>query len=181
VFQPGSAALASSETEKISALGKALDQRPGLQLEIPETVAPDLDGPALAQAAYQNSLQAAYHFAFRRPGSPPLDQVQATPKLKLKLLETAYSQTYGQAPKGIEKTAQAGAKDRDAAAAGALETALQAQAKPTDRALAALAQARAQGVETALVDTGHIDPKRIFLITAPPLKAGPITMAVTLK
>ncbi|HEX4741382.1 MAG TPA: DUF748 domain-containing protein [Caulobacteraceae bacterium] len=181
VFQPGSAALAPSETDKISALAKALDQRPGLQLEIPETVAPDLDGPALAQAAYQDSLQVAYRVAFKRSGSPPLDKVEATPKLKLRLLETAYRQTYGQSPTGTEKAAEAGAKDRDAAAAGALETALQDHAKASDRAIAALAQARARAVETALVDTGHIDPKRIFLITMPPLKTAPIVMAVALK
>jgi uncharacterized protein involved in outer membrane biogenesis len=181
VFQPGSAALAPSETEKISALAKSLDQRPGLQLEIPATVAPDLDGPTLAQAAYHDSLQAAYRVAFKRQGSPSLEQVQATPKLKLRLLETAYRQSYGQPPTGVEKAAEAGAKDRDAAAAGALETALQARAKASDSALAALAQARAQAVETALVDTGHIDPKRIFLIAAPPLKTGPIAMTVALK
>ena len=181
VFQPGSAALAPSETDKISALAKALDQRPGLQLEIPATVAPDLDGPVLTEAAYQDSLQAAYHLAFRRAASPPLDKVQATPKLKLRLLETAYRQTFGQAPTGIEKAAQAGAKDRDAAATAALETALQSHAKVSDRAIAALAQARAQAVEAALVDTGHLDPKRIFLVTAPPLKTGPIAMPVALK
>jgi uncharacterized protein involved in outer membrane biogenesis len=180
-FQPGSAALAPSETDKISALAKAMNERPGLQLEIPATVAPDLDGPALAQTAYQNSLQAAYHQAFKRQGSPTLDKVQATPKLKVKLLETAYRQSYGQPPTGIEKAAGADAKDRDAATAGALETALQARAKASDSALAGLARARAQAVETALVDTGHIDPKRIFLITTPPLKTGPIEMAVGLK
>jgi uncharacterized protein involved in outer membrane biogenesis len=180
-FQPGSAALPPAETDKISVLAKALDERPGLGLEIPETVAPDLDGPVLTQAAYQDSLQAAYRTTFKRPGSPPLDQVLATPKLKLKVLEAAYRQSIGQPPTEVEKAAAAGAKNRDAAAAGALETALQTHVKADDRAMGALAQARAQAVETALVDTGHIDAKRIFLVTAPPLKTGPITMAVALK
>jgi uncharacterized protein involved in outer membrane biogenesis len=181
-FQPGSALLAPQEVGKLASLAKALDQRPALNLEIPETVAPSLDGPALADLAYQDSLTRAMPAAFRRGPAMELATVLATPKLKRKLLETAYLQTFGQGPSAVEAAAPATAgKDRDKAAADAVEAALRAEFAARGQALAALAQARAQTVEAALVQDDHIDPKRIFVVTRAPLTAGPIVMTVALK
>lgn len=178
-FAPGSAVLAAPETDKLMALAKALDQRPALNLEVPQTVAPGVDGPALADVAYQDSLRAAYRQAFRRGGGPGLPQALATPKLRRKLLETAYRQAFGQAPP--RPAASGGGKDADAQAADALEAALRARAAASDHALQALAQARAQAVEAALVQSGHVDPRRIFVIAGRPLATGPVVMTVALR
>jgi uncharacterized protein involved in outer membrane biogenesis len=175
VFQPGSAALAPEEAAKIAALGQALAQRPGLAVELPATVAPALDGPVLSEAAYQGALRNAYREAFRRAPAPSLEQVLASPKLKRKLLETAYRQAFGRSPPAPDARG-------DGAAADALEAALRAQAAAAnDRALQALVQARALAVETGLVQVGHVDPRRIFIVAAAPLASGPVAMSVTLR
>jgi hypothetical protein len=180
-FQPGSAALAPTETDKLAGLAKALDQRPALSLEIPGTVSPGVDGPALTDAAYRDALQSAYRLAFKRGGAPGLDKVLATPKLKRRLLETAYRQAFGEPPPKPE-AGGAAAADPDMRAAGALEAALRRRAAANDgHALQALAQARALAVETALVQAGHVDPRRIFVVAAPPLGSGPVVMAVALR
>jgi hypothetical protein len=166
-FEPGSAALAAPEVDKLAALAKALDQRPGLDLEIPQTVAPAVDGPVLAEAAYQDALRAAYRQTFRRGGGPDLAQALATPKLRQRLLETAYRQAFGKAP--------------EAQGPDAVQAALRAHFAASDHALQALAVARAQAVETALVQSDHVDARRIFVITAPPLSAGPVVMTVALR
>jgi hypothetical protein len=36
-------------------------------------------------------------------------------------------------------------------------------------------------VEAALVQSGHVDPRRIFVIAGRPLAAGPVVMAVALR
>jgi hypothetical protein len=178
-FAPGSAALAAPEADKLVALAKALDQRPALNLEVPQTVAPGVDGPALAEAAYQETLRNAYRASFRRGGGPGLAQVLAAPKSRRKLLETAYRQAFGQAPP--RPAASGRGKEADAQAAEALEAALRGRAAASERALQALAQARAQAVEAALVQSGHVDPRRIFVIAGRPLAAGPVVMAVALR
>jgi hypothetical protein len=49
-FQPGSAVLAPSEHDKLSALVKALKEKEKLELDVPLTFSPDLDRPGLAAA-----------------------------------------------------------------------------------------------------------------------------------
>jgi len=53
----------------------------------------------------------------------------------------------------------------------------------TDAELAALADARAQAVQDALLADGGIDPARVFLIRGEPAKAegGTVTMVLSLK
>ncbi len=177
-FQPGASALTPDDTSRLMALARALDQRPGLNLNIPETVAPGVDGPALAQAAYQDALQRTYDTTFKHADQPGLTQALATPKLKLKLLDTLYRRVFGQAPPRLVRAA---GKDGNAATAASLETALRAHFAASNHALDALAQARAQAVEATLVQTGHVDPRRIFLVAAPPLKTAPIVMTVALR
>lgn len=179
-FAPGSATLTPQEAEKLAALARALDQRPALMLEIPATAAPDLDRPVLTAAAYQEALQTAYRRIYKRADAPDLAQVLTTPKLKRKLLETAYSQTFGQAY-SPQKSAAPGGKDPDLVMADALEAALRAHVSASDSEIAALAQQRAEAVETALVQAGHVDPKRLFVVSGTPLTAGPITMNLSLR
>src|SRR5262249_39055398 len=150
--------------EKLAALAKALDQRPALTLEIPATAAPDLDRPVLAAAAWQEALQTAWRRMYKRADGPDMAHVLATPKLRRKLLETAYNQAFGY-DYSPPKPAPSGGTDPDSLIADMLEAALRAHVSANDSAIAGLAQQRAEAVETALVQAGHVDPKRLFVVS----------------
>lgn len=55
-FRPGSAVLEPSEHDKLTALVKALKEKEKLELDVPVTVAPDLDRPALQAALLDHRL-----------------------------------------------------------------------------------------------------------------------------
>jgi len=50
-FAPGSAALSADEEKKLGTLAKALDDRPGLKLDVSGRIDPGADRDGLKQAA----------------------------------------------------------------------------------------------------------------------------------
>ena len=57
-FAPGSAALEPPAAAALATLAKGLVQKPGIRLEVPAGVAPELDRPALIEQRYQEQLDA---------------------------------------------------------------------------------------------------------------------------
>src|SRR6185369_13503369 len=55
-FDAGSPALDAAAQERMTALSKALVERPALELEVPTAYAPDADGHALALAGLERRL-----------------------------------------------------------------------------------------------------------------------------
>jgi hypothetical protein len=55
-FRPGSAVLEQSEHDKLTALVKALKEKEKLELDVPVTFSPDVDGPALVAAMLNSRL-----------------------------------------------------------------------------------------------------------------------------
>lgn len=70
-FEPGSAALAPSEHDKLAALAKALKEKDKLELDVPVTFSPDLDGAGLAARHLNTRLlaQSQQHGAGNKPGN----------------------------------------------------------------------------------------------------------------
>ena len=64
-----------------------------------------------------------------------------------------------------------------------LSTELLAVFAPSDAEVAALAQARAQAIQEALLAGGDLDPTRVFVTSAPPLtpKDGQVSIELALE
>jgi hypothetical protein len=95
-FAPGSATLSPAATERVAALAKALDERPGLDLEIPMTTDPVVDRPALVDARYRSELAAEAETLAQ--GGGKARQRSAAPPSPRAILEALYRGQTGGAP-----------------------------------------------------------------------------------
>ncbi|MEY4579072.1 MAG: hypothetical protein RL701_3775, partial [Pseudomonadota bacterium] len=171
-FAPGVSTLDATAKSKIHTLAKALDARPGLNLDVPLIAQPELDRKALAKLAWQADVEKR---ATRRLGKQPHDRAAVakllnTPKAYRALLEDAYRERFGTAPvvphvtppatdgrKPPKKPQQAS----DGEAIPWLERALKARVVVEQSELDLLAQARAESVQKLLLDGTAIDPARV--------------------
>jgi hypothetical protein len=164
-FAPGSAALDATALTRLDSITKALDARPGLELDIPNTYAAPTDAPALAAQQLQALL--------RKRAGAAADAPPADPATQFKLLLAEYREELG-AKSPLPPATQAlstAKKSKDAApdygAANAeLSAALLERIKVDDTQLQSLGTRRAHAVQDALLHGTNIDPTRIFLINA---------------
>jgi len=185
-FAAGSAALDEANRGKLGALVKALDSRPGLNLDLPLALAPAADGSALAEQKWRADLTAR---ASRRLGAKSgdagaVERLLASPKDYRALLEDAYREAFGHRAEIPPPQVAPGAPPPDATAAAIswLEGQLKPRLSASPEELDALAQGRASAVQSALLDGTGIDPSRVFVIKAAPLPAtsGPVRMQLAL-
>lgn len=168
-FVPGSAELDDSAKSQIDTLKKGLAARPALKLDVPMAACADADSAALGQNAWSAHVHelARAQLSGGRKGAKPAgdDAVEALlgdQKSYRMLLESDYRATRGPMP----KLAAAGPdQDADDVAVAWLEAALKPAAVLPPHAVEALARARAEGVERALLDQSGIDPARVFIVT----------------
>jgi hypothetical protein len=172
-FDPGSARLDDAAQERIASLTKALQERPQLQLDIPVTYSPELDGSALAKQKLDATLQPS-----------------ADPAQRFDVLMAQYKRDYGAdaaMPTNVANVLAVPKKKRApeslAAANEELAHALIEKQKPSDGDLEQLAQARARAVQDALLGSGEIDATRVFILGANPAQPtqGKIRLALSLK
>jgi hypothetical protein len=163
-FAPGSAVLDPTAKSRLGSLVKALDARPGLELDVPNTFSTATDSPALAQ----QHLQKALH---QRAGIADDAPLPAPPATQFNLLLAQYRAELGaKAPLPPLTTALTGAKNVKgempdyAPASAELTAALLERIKVSDTELQKLGNQRAHAVEDVLLQGTHIDPARIFLI-----------------
>lgn len=166
-FAAGDPALAPADQEKVATLVKALNERPGLQLSVPAVFNSAADEPALREAGLQAKLVAARkaELAARKQ---PVDgvtfaSVSAEPEAYQKLLAAVYRQEYGKDAPLPEPPPEATDPE---ARIRLLEDSLRQRVAVTDTEFFALAKARAEAVQTALLTDTGVDPARVFL-TAP--------------
>jgi hypothetical protein len=183
-FAPGQAAVADPDQARLKGLAQALEQRPALSLEIPLVQAPDRDGPALSAARWRAALEATLKPAFKGDSAPSIETVLASPKLKRRLLEALYRQSFGGKPvipRAARPAPGPGTSDPD----GVADTWLEAQLRPRyaagDADLQGLARARAAAVQSVIAADGKVAPERLFVVTAHPVVAGPIEMVLALR
>jgi uncharacterized protein involved in outer membrane biogenesis len=185
-FPAGSATLDAAARGKLTALVKALDSRPGLNVDLPQVSAPALDAVALAEQKWHADLQAR---AGRRLGAHAgdagaVERLLGSPKDYRALLEDAYKDAVGHRaeipPPEVIKGQPA--PDPTATAIAWLEGQLRPRFAPAPAEVDALAQARAVAVQSALLDGTGIDPSRVFVIKSAPLPAtsGPVRMQLAL-
>lgn len=186
-FAPGSADLPEAERSSLSALAKALADKPELNLDIPSGVLADVDSKALAERRFLDAVSAA-----GKPGKNQARYAEWDPQQQLAALETLYKQQFGKKP-DIPKAEPVPApdegdwKEKRAARKSADVVWLEAQLKPKylpgDADLAALGAARGQAVQDALLGDGALAPTRVFLSTNASLKEheGKVRMELAMK
>jgi hypothetical protein len=158
-FPAGVATLTPAQTQKLTQLSKALVERPQIKLDIPLHTQADDDDNALEHAALESALAAAPAPAAGkhvRADSAPAPA--AARVLKLAALYRARFQADPQYPPEA-----ASAADPDTERAAWLEQQLLPQFAPTREQRDALAQARAQAVQTAVLANAELKPERVFL------------------
>ncbi len=178
-FQPGAPGLDEADRQKLAGLVKALIERPAVNLEIPMTVDPQVDRPALAAARFDAEIAAA---AAQKPPARKGRAAKASAARRA-MLESLYLKQFAAKP-AIPKpqAAKDGAKtDPDEAAAAWLEARLREHIVVTDQDLQQLGKGRAEAVQAALLDGGQINPTRIFVVTAPPADAPAVRMTLSLR
>jgi hypothetical protein len=156
-FAAGSSTLTQAETEKLSKVAKALAERPELKLDIPLQTLSPADDAALQEAAFQAAVAAA----MPQGGDVAPDQ-------RLAVLAKLYQEQLGMAPAYPVSENPA---DIVNANITFLEQALRPKYTPAPAAREALARARADAVQAAVLTGSEIMPDRVFLVARPSAKA----------
>jgi len=177
-FTPGSPALEPAAKERMAALTKALAERPSLELEVPTAYSPDADGKALALAKLDARL-------------PALAQIPETDQsARYDLLRKQYEKEHG-AKTPLPATAatipelrkQKTPEPPYLAANEELTKALLEKQPATEAELSDLARARADSIRGALLGSGEVDAKRVFVLGIQPVAevSGKVRVDLSLK
>lgn len=153
-FEPGSADIPPSESKKIEALMKGLEERPGLRLEITGTADPRRDRQAMALQKLQDSLLDRW-----RQDNRGRNQADLPPDEEAGLVTQLFNQWRSQQPRDSQAAdASATPPTMDEMKRKLLET-----IRVEDDTLRALARSRAEQVQAQLVGDGKISEDRVFL------------------
>ncbi len=174
-FDPGRAVIAVPVEKKLETLAKALNDRPGLKLEITGAVDPQQDREGLKQAALERKVKAQKHSETVKKGeeAASVEDVSVGKDEYAKYLERAYKQEKFPKP----RNAIGLAKDLPPEE---MEKLMLANAEVTEDDLRQLANRRAQSVKDHLVEKGKVPQERVFLLAPklggePPKDKGPAT------
>ena len=185
-FPPGSATLLPAAQARVTALAKALAQRPQLQLQVPAVYAADVDRPALGRRQLQHELISLARSGVGRkatrgqqqsPSPPAGREVLELPRMHYRLLLAAYRSAFG--PKAPLPGAAQKVPPYDPAILE-LQSALLEHIQVSDGDLQDLAQRRAQAIRSAILAAGGVAAARVGTTAARPQPAANGRVAVKL-
>lgn len=158
-FDPGSAALSETFIQNLDSLAKVLFERPGLRMDITGSVDYEADRAAMHEARFQGLLkQAKYQeISKKEQVSGTVDDVQISEEEFPEYLKEAYKNATFDKPKnffGFEKSLP----DPE------MEQMLRDNIIIADDDLRLLALERAHTVRDHLVETGPVEPDRLFVV-----------------
>jgi hypothetical protein len=159
-FAPGSAALGVGQFQRLETLAKALNDRPGLRLDIIGRVEPTADADGVRRAKYESKLRAAKMRQLTRGGGESVDPSTVTigAQERPALIATVYAdEKIPDKPRnviGLAKTIPA----------PEMEQLILKNLTATPDDLRALATARAAAVRDYLEHTGKVPRERLFLV-----------------
>jgi uncharacterized protein involved in outer membrane biogenesis len=168
LFTPGESALGAEQQASLAALAQGLAERPQLRITVPAVQVPGLDAPALAERGLAAALAAGEGddaAGFDLAALPVEEQVER--------LRDLYRDRFDRRAKPTDPPEPP--EDADRATRRALAEAhelawlrgeLLPLFTPDDAALAALAQARAQAIQQALLAGDALAPERVFVTAA---------------
>ena len=159
-FAPGRSALDAPAHEKLEALAKALNDRPGLSLDISGRADGAVDGEALRKRSLERAVKAQKlkDTGGGSASNEALDQVTVAPQEYEKYLTQAYKAASFDKPRNVIGLV----KSQPVAE---MERMLLANARVSENALVRLANERAQQVKGWLADNGHIPAARLFIVS----------------
>jgi hypothetical protein len=163
-FAPGSSVLDAAATPKLQGLAKALHERPELRLEAEGAVDVDQDGAALRKAGLEAQLRKTRMKALKLTEPIAMSAGERERWLKV-AFEAAYPPAKDAKPTPPSPPAE-------------MELRLLGDQKVDPADLAQLADARAKGVLTWLLDTGKADPERVFQVRTGQAKGAAVGFAL---
>jgi hypothetical protein len=177
-FAAGSAALDAAGHERMVALAKALKERPSLELEVPTAYAPDADSQAISKQRLDAQIKAL--------GASAETDDAARFDLLRKIFDKDIGAKTPPPPATAAVLEQRKKKAPDIsydAASTELSAALAEQHPVSDAELVDLARARAQTIRDALLNSGEVDAKRVFILGSKPVAGndGKVRVELTLK
>jgi hypothetical protein len=163
-FPAGNVQLPSGEQQKLSALGKALDDRPALRLEITGTADPQVDRQALAAGQLRKQLQKR---TFVQGSSAvtkevSVEKIELNPEEEVQLLSELYAEKFGVQP--ITSSSSSEEKTSGLPTPEQMQAKLLETIQVKDEQLRSLAQQRAQGIREYLIQEVHVPGDRVFLV-----------------
>lgn len=161
-FDPGVARPGVAQQEKLALLAKALNDRPGLRLDVAGLSDPTSDPEGIKRRKLLDQVRAVKLKAMIKRGesAPSLETIELSEQEYPELLQEVYDDAEIKKPRNLIGMA----KRLPVAEAEAL---LLANVEVGDEDLKALALQRAQEVRAWLVDTGKVPAERIFLVAPP--------------
>jgi hypothetical protein len=159
-FAPGAAALKEEQTKRLDTLAKALNDRPGLKLDIIGRVEPASDTDGVKNAKYDAKLKATKVKGLVRRGGDAVDpaSVTVTAEERPALIAAVYSDEEIPAkPRNVMGIAKS-------IPAPEMEVLILANLTVTPEDLRALANQRATTVRNHLEAQGKVSRERLFLI-----------------
>jgi hypothetical protein len=196
-FEPGRSAFAAGEAKKLDVLAKGLFARPAVELEITGSVDTSIDRVALARIKLHQQLKARRIKELTAAGKPTgsVDAFQIEPQDYERLIHMTYLEVVGTKPVvAATRSASTGPKQNFGPRKPSGEEANQPSRLPPQLATAfadltladaeariietievtpddfrALMQARADGVQKYLLQTGQVGAERMFIIAPKPV------------
>jgi hypothetical protein len=158
-FAAGSAALAAEAKQQLDTLSKALNERPGLQLDIAGRIDPDADREGLRRASLERKVKAQKLKQLARQGktSDSVDEANVQPDEYPALLKAAYGEEKFPKPRNVIGLA----KDLPVPE---MEHLMLTNTQVTEEDLHVLANQRAQVTRDYLIETGKVHADRVFPI-----------------
>ncbi len=159
-FAPGAATLGAEQVKRLDTLAKALNDRPGLKLDIIGRAEPAADAEGVRRAKYESKLRAAKVRQLTRSGGDSVDPatVKITEQERPALIAAVYSdEKIPDKPRnfiGLAKTIPA----------PEMEQLILKNLTATPDDLRALATARATAVRNHLENNGKVPRERLFQV-----------------
>jgi hypothetical protein len=159
-FAPGAAALGAAQVARLDTLAKALNDRPGLKLDIIGRVEPQADADGVRRAKYESKLRAVKVRQLTRSGGESVDPTKVTigdPERPALIAAVYADEKIPDKPRnliGIAKTIPA----------SEMEQLILQNLATTPDDLRALANVRAAAVRDHLEHSGKVPRERLFLV-----------------
>ena len=159
-FDPGRYTIPAAGEAKLTTLAKALNDRPGLKLEITGRTDPSVDKEGLARASIDRKVRALKLKDMVAKGqAAPEGKVEVSPAEYPALLKRVYSNEKFKKPRNalfLEKTLPV----------PEMEKLMIENAKTTDDDMVALGNQRAQAIKEWLVTKGQVPTERVFILAS---------------
>jgi len=163
-FPAGNAQVPSAEQVKLTALAKALDDRPGLRLEVTGAADPQVDRQALAAGQLRKQLQKRKFVQSSASAMKEVsvEQIELNPEEEGQLLSELYVERFDAQPKTSSPSSEV--KTPVLPSPEQMKSKLIEAIQVEDEQLRLLAQERAQAIRDNLIQEGQVSGDRVFVV-----------------